>query len=313
MNMPLIFWPSQTVIIDDNSLFLNELKILLDKHQFKNCKYFSDSKEAINYINEQPVDINNYISVSDPNSFGNINCTIDYGIIPTIHRSKHKSNIISNVIVDHNMPHVTGLELCNKISNPYIRKTLLTSVLDHQIAVNNLNAKNIDSFFNKQDLINFSNFIDIVRNEQKLFFNQLCKIIVEAIKLHNNNHHIFTHQYKGLLYNLIQKNNIEEYYLLNEEGWFLLIDRNNTKYCFFIFEQEAIDEMAKEADVSEINHKYYKNLCEYKQALCYYDIKNKSWPHPALWKDYISNVTGIIINDQQYYYSLLPLDERHLY
>jgi CheY-like chemotaxis protein len=58
---------------------------------------------------------------------------------------------ISTVIVDYDMPSMKGLEFCEKLQNPYIRKILYTGVAGEGLAIEAFNKGLIDGYIRKGD------------------------------------------------------------------------------------------------------------------------------------------------------------------
>ena len=270
------FWPTKTLILDDNERYLDEMKQLLSNDaEFIFC---SDSKEAQQLINNQGYNFNWFSKSLNYRGYGQESYDIDYKSIHSAIYDNKRRDIISTILIDYHMPLISGIDFCNSISPELgVRKILLTANMGYQNAVENLNNNAIHGFLSKQD-ITLGTIMATLKRENSIFFKNHSIFLNKCIKLSNNNHPIFYQDYTNHFNNLIEQYKIKEYYLLNELGWYLLVDNNNRKYYLFIFSEEEMQEMIEEARLRGIEPSLYNSLKTYSKALCYYNSTNSGWP-----------------------------------
>ena len=222
------FWPTKTIIVDDNELFVESLgDYINNKHR---CKAFTNPLEALNELQSEDFDFDWFISKKGFSGFGEVDYNINYKTIENITHNSDRYNIYSTLVIDHDMPEMKGLDFCKKISsNLGIRRIMLTGNLDYKSGVEELNHKVVDSFVAKDDLSG-SIINSLISKEERIFFENHSKKILDFLKMENPSNPIFQENYKDHFNQVIEENKICEYYMLNDQGWFLLIDENGKKY-----------------------------------------------------------------------------------
>ena len=147
--IPLCFYPTQIVFVDDNSDFLAALSIAFSK-QF-NVKQFSNTALALQYINEQQREINLVANDEKPKLQGESDAWVKR--VLTHQNLKRFDEVrimeISVLIVDYEMPEMNGIEFCEKINNSSIKKILLTGYATPMDAVNAFNTNTIHYYLKK--------------------------------------------------------------------------------------------------------------------------------------------------------------------
>lgn len=305
INNPPFFWPTKTVIVDDDDNFLEELQDLLGVN---NYVYFNSPEKALDFINRPSIQLDWYLSTTGRKHYFKKECTIQF---PEIHKIKERAerhNIISTVIADYNMPSMFGTDLCKQISSSKnIKTTLLTSEMSCREAIDHLNNKNIDKYFEKKNIT--KDKIEQLITKQKIeYFHDISKVITDIAKTSDSSSIWLTEDYNRLFASIISEYNIKEYYLLTDSGWFCLVDKAGRFLYFFIFSHDEIIEMSKEVEFFEENKKMFEDLSSCKKALCYYDSKDSSWPPYHRWLKYLKPVRSTIIKKEVFYYAVVEYE-----
>jgi CheY-like chemotaxis protein len=152
--LALCYYPTNVALIDDNEGFLFNLQQLLKvKIPKLKCATFSNPHVALKFTNDlhdekprvfpkpdQLRHIAEEVSVLDNLSQSN-----------GLQRSKSKTDEISVVVVDLDMPGINGLEFCRRIQNPNIKKILLTGMSADQEVIQAFNDNEIHYYLKKSD------------------------------------------------------------------------------------------------------------------------------------------------------------------
>ena len=154
------FHPTQIVLVDDDIDFLGNLTLQLEA----DLAYllFDSTAKALTYVNDgQPQDGTRQrffriagseprsISVAEANAPARV--TLDTDAIRREMLFTNRFSRISVVMVDYAMPQMNGLEFCERIDNPYIKKILFTGVATEADAVDAFNRGVIDRYIRKSE------------------------------------------------------------------------------------------------------------------------------------------------------------------
>jgi CheY-like chemotaxis protein len=308
MNILPIYWKTKTIILDDDIYFLEELKELLSAEE-EGFIFLNDPIKALDYVNTQHSEIDWYINPKDPLQFGKMNYEVNYDLICSMMHDKSRLDSISCIVTDYQMPQMNGIEFYKKIHrNEIFRKILLTASMPYFEVIQLLNQQVIDSFIDKKDISKRQLFLEHLNREKYNFFQSKSRFIIESIQISSPNSPYLSNEYTKVLANILAKYGIIEYYLLNQYGWYLLINNLGQQYYFFFFSEEDINEMAIEAKENIQDQKIFMSLQSYNNALCYYDMKSAgAWPEYNLWASYLKPVEKCRIGDVNYYYAISEL------
>ena len=137
--LPAFMYPTTLLCVDDNALFLKYLTSQLTKtHQ---VKIFDTPNACVNFFNHyaQSISIKDFLSHITEGELYNTreHASIDLNFfkIAGLSQQVDKSNEISVLIVDFDMPEMNGIELCRTLKALNIKKILLTGTVDLKQAV----------------------------------------------------------------------------------------------------------------------------------------------------------------------------------
>jgi len=303
-NLPF-FWPTKTLILDDDSFFLEELKEILDKNP--QYIFFTNPKEAIAYLDKQTFQMNWYIKNPVATKIEESHYDINYDLIPSVISNDQRFNLVSNVIVDYHMPTMSGVEFCQQIkSNKFLRKTLLTSSIVLSEAIENLNSQTINSFVDKKTISKKDFLKNYIMEQEVDYFSNVTSLIAESILIENPEHPFLSKEYNNIISNIISDYKIQQYYLVNKSGTYLMIDSNNVRYNVFLLSSDEIEEMELEAKDNNLDKAIYLTLKTKNKAICFYDRNNASnWPDFSQWENHLHPVKNFAIGGNKYYYSIV--------
>ncbi|MBJ7537363.1 response regulator transcription factor [Marinomonas transparens] len=209
------YHPTTVVFLDDHQAFLDSIPLALNTHVAYQA--FIDPTAAIDYINGhtqyQPLLEQDFLSTNNDSSY---HYKLDRKSI--LHKTlDHKRFSEPSVLItDYAMSGTgyNGLDVCNAIENPYVKKILLTGVADEEVAIEALNNKVIDYYLKKstQDILPKIN--ELIRHYQQDYFNEMTRVVREGLKA--SSPLIDDPAVVGYFFALIRQKNIVEYHLHTE-------------------------------------------------------------------------------------------------
>jgi len=253
------YHPTTVVFLDDHQAFLNSIPLALEA----NVAYqtFVDPTAAIDYINTRtqyrPLVENDKGWLSDtPYSY---HYKLD---VESILHKTHDGDRFSEpsiLVTDYAMPgqSYNGLDVCQAINNPYVKKILLTGVADEQIAIEALNNKIIDYYLKKSDLNVFAQINRLIDRYQQEYFNDMTRVIRESLKV--SCPLIDDPAIVEYFFSIIEQKNIVEYHLNTHSNSasldFLLLDECGNTHRLLILNQDDIkahSELAADSNAPEM-------------------------------------------------------------
>lgn len=297
---PIFFYyPTPVVIVDDNKLFLENLPENLDP----NSKYelYESPKKALSLLKKQKkslLTLEDFIGKTDDfTSEESLN--IDLIKIKSLSEKKNHLNNSLVVIVDHDMPEMSGLEFCQKLGD-FPKKIMLTAAADHKLAVQAFNDGIIDKFIAKDDPDVFKKIDQAVSSLQRDYFAEISARIVNTITkttpsfLGNS---IFQHFLKKFM----RQNHINEFYLIDATGSFLLINKNNERLWLVVQSELQINNYLHIIENDDNPQKAIINaLSKKEKLLCLFSEEDFNQPIES-WKTYLHPAQKIEKLDGVYY------------
>jgi len=237
--LPLFYFKPTICWIDDDELFLRTAAFSLGSDY--ECLTFDNPNKAIQYFKNYQ----SYLSsvsfmreLVESDSFGGArNCPVDVNIgqiknLETMHDKLHE---ITVAVIDYNMHGMNGLELCKLLKTYPCKKILLTGDATHYEAVKAFNEGLIDQFIRKDDKT-----ADILKATidqlTQHYFHDASKVIIANMEASKSS--VVTDPVFVDFFNVwCRENRIEEYYLINRQGSFL-VKNNEGMFAHFVVMSE---------------------------------------------------------------------------
>lgn len=219
------FHPTTVCFVDDNESFLHSLDLELPADWA--YRTFVDPIEALTYLNEKPPRAplaERCFSVDDTN---HSLIHVDLNLIEQEINYSERFRQISVVIVDYSMPSINGLDFCGKLTDPYIRKIMLTGVADEKVAVQAFNAGLIHRFIPKNHPHALDNIIGFVSELEKEYFNQYRAQLQNSLAI-NPPGFLVDEAIAVWFHALLEAERVVEYYFVTEPPGFLLLRGNGS-------------------------------------------------------------------------------------
>lgn len=238
--LPLISYPTAIAIVDDDSLLLDALGQLF-KNEYPLVK-FNDPNNCADFFK-------NYVPLSSKLKWTR-GCTesenydianhlpidIDFSILKELRIKEDRANEISVIIVDYHMPGMNGIDLCRQLKSLPVKKILLTGEADEKIAIAAFNEGYIDCFIKKGS----PSITKELRSHLRTLTEQYLSERTAQLFKHLETDYalpISDPQFVTLFKDWCRKNDILEYFIVDKNANFLLIDKNK-KHSFFVTHTE---------------------------------------------------------------------------
>jgi len=305
--MPLVFYPTILLWIDDDKLFLQAVtEGFKCNYDIKTC--FSP-KECMNFFQKNP-------SISASLSFFrgyreheeydlNDHLPVDINInsILNLRENPQRLQDISVMIVDYNMPGITGIELCRELRGLPIKKILLTGEASNQQAIDAFNDGIIDCFIRKDELTLATDLLMHIQKLNTKYFTEITK-------------HLLTHleaDYKlpqsdpvfiDFFNEWCSNNKILEHYLIDKNGNFLTINESGCVQYFLIHTDRSLNAFTElYAEDKEVD--IFVQAVVQRNKIPFFGLKKESWNYEFhKWGNYFY-LPKILDGRERYYWTVV--------
>lgn len=293
------YHPTSVVIVDDNKLFLENLPENLNSQS----KYtlFDSPVKALDYLDAQLKLVftsDDFIGSTDDLASGK-SVNVNLPKILSIAENNDRFNIPLVVIVDYDMPQLSGLAFCSKLSNRY-KKIMLTAKADDKIAIQAFNDGIINKFISKDDPNVFEKIDQAIHSLQHDFFAELSTPAVKALT--TEKYSLFSNPiFQDFLKQFMQKNSITEYYLSDAIGSFLLRNQAGERFWLVMQTDQQIEnylQIMREDDNAEEDIIHALNKKE--KLLCLLSESDFNQPIKK-WRSYLQDAHTIENLNSVYY------------
>lgn len=247
-SIPLVYFPFTVLFVDDDTELLKIYNDSLGSRY--NVRTVESAPDGLNIINEQALpkfhlltgvteDKTEIKLVEDTQEFSKIKVAFDRFL--DIANDPDKYNKIGIAVVDYQMPKMNGIQLCEGITNNATKKILLTGEFDLSCAVTALNNKKIDCFIRKGEKDTMKNLAFFVEQLRDKYFEDLTKSISSTVIM-DKWKFLKDASYIEFFYNLIEENKVCEFYFIDNNGNFLLINDRAEKSVLVRYDDESLNE-----------------------------------------------------------------------
>ncbi len=311
--------PTTVILIDDNEKFLKNLIPSLSQSKAV-YRPFTDPKAALKFFLKE-YESNDLIKrcieqEEDPSRWHR---NIDINIKPirdAVYNPKRFEHV-TVLVVDHDMPEMNGLDLCRELTDFPIKKILLTGVASDRQAIHAFNEGVIDAFINKTspDMENLLNekIQDLARKQ----LEEETKIVIDNIVYPRPGYEascLGESVFVDLLDEIIEKNNICEYYLSEENGSYVMFDELGKPSWLVIKDKDEMEADYYLADDSKIkpSAEVLKGLKDRTLIVSMFDRVDEETP-AVEWKTkgLLHSATPLKGRSETYYYAYIKNPDAH--
>lgn len=236
------YHPSTVIFVDDNERFLDSFTLLLSERLAVRC--FSSTSSALSVINDnavQPPLDKRCVSFLGAQHRPGGTLRLDLALVEQEISNPHRFNDISVVVVDYDMPEMSGLEFCQAIDNRRIKKVLLTGVGDEKVAVQAFNDGLIDRFLSKNDPQIRDKINQAIDDLQRRYFEDISSLIQSTLEM-KSPEFLLEDEFIFLFQDLLRQHDIVEYYYVEDPNGFLMVSHRGDLYRLIVLSESQADE-----------------------------------------------------------------------
>lgn len=302
-NNYICFFPTKTIFVDDNIDFLNSITLNLN-HQKQKYKFFSNVYHAIEYIEkkyEHNIWYNKYLINLEEEKADKKLIEIDLTGIYKQAFNPHRNDVITTLVIDYDMPEINGIELCERLSHLPIQKILLTGAADEKIAVEAFNSGLINCYIGKHSQSIYEILNDKIAQASIDYFTNITNLFTKCdIQPYKTD--LFSYnEFQTFFYSYLENYNIVEFYTLEPDYLYLLIDESGTPHIFGFSPKEEIskiNEYLSPEIISTLQDKSSDNLI-------FFPCKIDFLQDTIYSRGFLVDRKAVDINDRKYYYFYL--------
>lgn len=238
--LPVLYFQPTVVCVDDDKLSINTYRTLFKDHF--NCVFFDNGVDALNYLNKNRssiANINLSSLVQDYDYNSSYETLLKLSIEPLLHfySEVNKSNEIAVLLTDYYMEPMNGIELCQSIHKLPIKKFLLTEHQSLTLATNAYNNNIINYFLNKTDSPDL--FIEGLNLLIFEYFKDISLSLKHYFEINQSplTDQVFIDYFKKLF----KSENIKEYYLIDNNGSYLLVNNLGHKKVLLVHTELSLN------------------------------------------------------------------------
>jgi CheY-like chemotaxis protein len=216
------FHPTTVVFVDDNESFLRSLDLELPGGWA--CKTFTDPKIALEFVQRQPAipPLMDRCFTMQRRSPSEVLIHLDLNLIEQEINHRERFSRISVVVVDYSMPRINGLDFCAALTDPLVRKAMLTGVADEKVAVEAFNAGLLNRFIPKHNNDGIGVILDFVDDLQQEYFSQYTARLKNALAI-DPPKFLTEPVIANYVKTLMQREQLVEYYLVDTPPGLMLL------------------------------------------------------------------------------------------
>lgn len=232
---------------------------------------------------------------NDP--FTNYTVNINLGTIHNEVYNPQRFSEISVIVVDYAMPGMNGLEFCAQIKSSRVKKILLTGQADEKLAIQAFNDGLIDRYIQKSEPNITEQIIQGISELQQAYFNDISTLISHILDI-NSPSCLVDQKFGSFFKKLLKDNEIVEYYLMDNSGSFLLLDKQAKAYSLII---KTSQDLKMHYDLALDNGASTELLLDLKDGkkIPIYSGEQQGWDE---WSTYLVPAEKVLGNQTYYYF-----------
>lgn len=294
--------------MDDSREFLDALH--LEFGSKINMHTVTDPKSALQELERTGKDITKSIFKIE----NNVNMdTIDgqvidlhLGNILNILYERDRFERVAVLVVDYEMPELNGIEFCKKIKDRDIFKIMLTAEADKNTAINAFNEDLIDKFILKTNTDLYPEITHALHELTQRYFRSRSLNVINNYS--SSIRTLFRNEiYQRLFADVVKQTNAVEYYLIDNCGSFLFLDKDANPTWFIVRNDKDLKEQWDLLKGYELPEHLMDSVAKKEKILFLFSEKEYKKPVDN-WVKYIFNSKKF---DEGYYYTLIhePLSD----
>jgi CheY-like chemotaxis protein len=232
------FHPTTVVLVDDNEAFMRSMT--LEMPSSIALHGFTDPEDALAFLDE-PIDLAPLVDrcfTLDRSHDTDAVIHLNLGLIEQEINYRQRFRRVSAVLVDYAMPSVDGLAFCERMTDPYARRAMLTGVADERLAVEAFNAGLIHRFIPKHRATAVEAVVAFIAELEREYFHQYLARLRTALAIDPPGF-LVDPSMALRVSRVMQQEAIVEYYLVNDPPGFLMLRSNGSVVRLVLLDETA--------------------------------------------------------------------------
>lgn len=246
--------PTTTVFVDDSDDFLYSIALGVDRLPYRS---FSVPAQGLAYVNQFTSSHDCPAAESLPSGSPALGKLFSRACSRLNNERRFAEPSV--LVVDHSMPSMTGLELCSQITNPNIKKVLLTGVADERMAIEALNIDLIDFYISKRESGLAQRLRSIIAHLETRYFQDLYGWSRDS-EVRTALPQLFDAAFADYFEDVVERLNIVEYYPLIDNSGFRLISGYGQCTRLLVLSEAQLNERLDTLDTSGLSPEVREKL-----------------------------------------------------
>ena len=308
------FHPTTTIFVDDNEDFLRSLVL----HLPESLAYqtFSSPEQALTRVNEKPAQPPLYarcfshLRLVDNLDDAQRLIHLDLNLIEQEVSNVERFREVSVVVVDYDMPAMSGLAFVRQIKDQQVKKILLTGVADEKVAVKAFNEGLIDRFIRKHEPDAIELLKQSIGELERAYYADVSRMLLNSLLLRSPSF-LTDPQFVTLFAKLCREQNVVEYYLVENPPGLLLVQPDGTIRRLMIASRDDLHRQRLYAQQHGAPQTFLDALANGEMIAYFFDMLDELFdPASCNWDEYFFAATQLG-GDRVYCYAMLedpPVD-----
>ena len=307
--LPLIFYQTTLYWVDDDDFFL---KIATDRFRKKyNIIASSSSKHALHYLNDYQSRIDSFQFLHgcddhDTYDFANhLPIDLDFDRIRSTLKNKNREKEISVLIVDYKMPALSGIQLCEALSDTPAKKILLTGYADLEEAIDAFNKGIIHYFIAKDDPHIDEKLHKAINELTTAYFIEKTSPLLHHIEADSQlpqTDPVFFDFFNQL----INEKDIIEYTLADKNGGMMLRDRHKKLFYLVIHTSKSLDYFVDLHSPNSDTAFFLKSVLD-RKLIPFFGVGSEIWGVESIYWEKNFYKPECITGREKYYWAWVAL------
>lgn len=242
-HIPLFYYPTTLLWVDDDTNLLKIMSLEFNKNY--SIKTFCTAKSCLDFLKNYKSALNKHqlLNLNEQDEYyGELNHTpinVDITKIARIANDKERYNDISITIIDYRLPDASGFDIAKNIHATPMKKILLTGKATPEETLDGFNKSLIDRMVRKGD----PETMDILTNYiNELTLDYFCQQTASLLASLNTEVMLPLNDPAFIQFfnNYVDRHCISEFYIIDKQGSFLCIDKNQKRFCLVMHTDNSL-------------------------------------------------------------------------
>lgn len=241
--LPLFYYPSTYVWVDDDMNLLNSMAILFENKN--RIHFFSSARGCVEFFKtyKSPLEKYAFLKANSEDEYYSVSqklpMNFDFSALQQLMNDQNKYNEVTTLILDYKMPEMDGFELARQLQNFLIPTILLTGNKDENKTIEGFNENLIQRFVLKGDAQFSAKLLKYLKELSEQFFQKISSSLLAYLET-DHKLPLSDPSFIDFFETYIQENAITEYYLIDKQGSFLCKNQEGHESYLVVHTENSI-------------------------------------------------------------------------